>query len=168
MKYIAVLIITLFVLHLLHTDSSEQRLVRYSMNTTADSTVIQQWLQVLSSHGVKFPMVALAQATWETNYFKSRICKENKNLFGMRFNSRGFALKPNLGHAYYDNVAQSVRDYAAWQHRMLQLRPDINTEDEYIQMLDSLPIGKGLRYAEDTTYTQKIRLRINELHKIDR
>lgn len=114
-------------------------------------------------------MVALAQATWETNFFRSKICKSNRNLFGMKFNKRGFALKTLNGHAYYENAKQSIADYKAWQDRMLRLHP-CDTEEEYLQMLDSLPIStkyNTCRYAEDTTYTDKIRMRINELKKFN-
>jgi hypothetical protein len=83
----------------------------------------------------------------------------------MKYSSRGFARGRKHGHAYYENALQSVKDYAAWQKRCLALRPDIHSEEEYIQMLDNLPTCKGCRYAEDTTYTTKIRKRIKDIRQ---
>lgn len=128
---------------------------------------VTTWCEFLESHEIKFPMVALAQATWETNFFTSKIDSLNKNMFGMKHNRRGFSKGVQYGHALYLRDIDSIKDYAAWQRNMLRLRPDVDTEEEYIQMLDSLPICKGCRYAEDRTYTQKIRNRIEELKNMD-
>lgn len=111
--------------------------------------------------GVKFPIVPIAQSSIETDWWTSNIWKENKNGYGMKYNTRGHAVGINRGHAKYETSAQSLLDYRDWQRKCLKLRPDIDTEEEYISMLDSLPICKGCRYAEDPFYTTKVRMRIN-------
>jgi hypothetical protein len=84
----------------------------------------------------------------------------------MKESARKFDNGSNLGHATYSNSYASLLDYRAWQRRCLNLRPDVNTEEEYLQMLDSLPICRGCRYAEDKNYTNSLRLRIRQLETL--
>lgn len=127
--------------------------------------VVDSLTSVIESYGIKFPMVALAQATWETHWFSSRIFRESKNRFGMKHNKRGYSVKEHLGHAYYLSDEDSYKDYAEWQRAVLSLRP-CYTEEEYLKVLDNLPICKGCRYAEDPTYTSKIRGRMKLLRSL--
>lgn len=124
-------------------------------------------IRYYESEDIKFPYVALAQSVHETGWFSSKIYNENNNRFGMKYNRRGYANSTNRGHAAYASDILSLKDYSAWQKRVLKLRPDVDTEEEYIQVLDNLPFCDGCRYAEDLEYTNKIREYIRLLKKLE-
>lgn len=87
----------------------------------------------------------------------------------MRHNSRGYSLGPMNQHASYEKPIDSIKDYAAWQKKMLAARPDVETEEDYLDMLDQykVPWCYDCRYAEDLTYTTKIRRRMAELKELE-
>ena len=142
--------------------SSEMRMYSHDVEKNEVARLIDEY----ESYKIRFPYVVLAQATWETNWFSSDIYKENENRFGMKFNRRGFCEKKNRGHAYYVKASNSIKDYAAWQKKVLDLHP-CATEEEYLYVLDHLPFRKGARYAEDPEYTNHIRKRMAELKAIE-
>ncbi len=116
---------------------------------------------------IQFSDVVLSQYTWETNWGKSKIFEENHNGYGMKFRRARegevqYALGVKNGHAFYQSHAASLADYAQWQRRLLKARPDVDTEEEYLDMLDdyNVPWCPDCRYAEDLTYTTKIRQRM--------
>lgn len=124
-----------------------------------------QLLLKLDSLGVVYPEVVLAQALHETNMFRSQICKENKNLFGMKQSSRDYDIGVNRGHAKYAHKQHkgkcnmvcylpSILDYRDWQRQMMPL-DKIKTRDEYIYYLQHLP--NGMAYAEDKKYPERLR-----------
>lgn len=102
----------------------------------------------------KFPDIVLAQARIETGHFKSKVFKENNNLFGMKEAKQ--RLTTNRGtennHAFYDNWKQSVQDYALYAATYLS---KIKTEGEYLEYL-------GQNYAEDPNYVSKIKAIISK------
>lgn len=111
-------------------------------------------VEMLKDLNVRFPHIVLAQARLESGGYRSRIFKENNNLFGMkqatvRVNT---ALGTQHNHAYYDTWRESVYDYAFYQTRYLS---GAKTEGEYLYVL-------GQSYAEDPDYVTKLR---NEIQK---
>lgn len=50
---------------------------------------IENLYAALKKHGIKYPKIVLAQAILETGRFRSRVCNENNNLFGLR-HSNGY------------------------------------------------------------------------------
>jgi len=111
-------------------------------------------VEMLKDLNVRFPHIVLAQARLETGGYRSRIFRENNNLFGMkqatvRVNT---ALGTQHNHAYYDTWRESVYDYAFYQTRYLS---GAKTEGEYFYVL-------GQSYAEDPTYVTKLQ---NEIQK---
>lgn len=65
----------------------------------------------LQRHGIKYPKIVLAQALLETGNFRSRLCREGNNLFGLR-HSRGYYT--------FDHWEESViayRDWVQYKHR---------------------------------------------------
>lgn len=84
-----------------------------------------------------------AQAFHETGGFKSAIYRENKNLFGMKQNSRKYHRGSNRGHAQYDSKIDSIKDY---YERQIQFKISYKNVHQYI--VDTVRSG----YAEDNRY----------------
>lgn len=96
----------------------------------------------------RFPWIVLAQSRRETGYYKSPICKENFNLFGMkeaklRLNK---AQGTSRNHAYYLDWEESVEDYMLWASAYTT---QCKTEEQYFQVLEN--------YAESETYVQDLK-----------
>lgn len=98
---------------------------------------------------VKHPHIVMAQSMLETGHWKSRIFRENHNLFGMKeARSRvNTAAGTRHNHAYYETWMESICDYAFYQCRYLG---GIRTEAEYYAYL-------GNSYAEDPNYVKVVK-----------
>lgn len=96
-------------------------------------------MEALIYYELYFPEIVYSQAILETGHFKSRICKEYNNLFGL-YNS--------VLNDYYkfDNWWESVIAY-----KELVQKKYIKSEDSYYYFLKNLP------YAEDPNYINKIK-----------
>jgi flagellum-specific peptidoglycan hydrolase FlgJ len=103
---------------------------------------------------IKFPHIVLAQSQLETGNFKSKIFRENHNLFGMKeAKSRvKLALGTKHGHAHYSTWLESLYDYAFMQCRYLGT---IKNETDYYNYL-------GKTYAEDPDYIDKLKKMANK------
>lgn len=94
--------------------------------------------EALEHYEVLYPEIVHAQAILETGHFKSKACIEHNNLFGL-YNSR-------KGEYYkFNHWTESVLAYKEW----IQNRYKPN-EDYYIFL-------KRINYAEDQTYTHKLK-----------
>lgn len=115
-----------------HNEFSEEKLKEYLLDIN-----------------VRFPHIVMAQAKLESNNFKSKIFRENHNMFGMKVATK----RPTLNkgeehnHAYYDSWRESVLDYAFYQSAYLF---DLKTENDYYDYLAG-------SYAEDPNYIIKVR-----------
>jgi hypothetical protein len=98
---------------------------------------------------IRFPYIVYAQAQLETGEFKSKIFKENNNLFGMKVATRRPTTNKgeDNGHAFYDHWKESVVDYAFYSAQYLS---HIKSESEYFDYLSQ-------SYAEDAQYVTKLR-----------
>jgi len=92
-------------------------------------------IRKINREGILYTNIVMAQAKLETGNFKSQVFKENNNLFG-------FVGKK--GYIKYNNWQESVEDYAEWQRKYYK-------SGDYYNFLER--IG----YAEDSTYTEKLR-----------
>lgn len=103
---------------------------------------------------IKYPHIAMAQATIETGNFTSLVFKENKNLFGMKCATRRPSTNKGLNnnHAYYNDWKESVQDYAMFVAAYLN---DIHSESEYFEYLKQ-------NYAEDPNYVTKLKAIIKQ------
>jgi flagellum-specific peptidoglycan hydrolase FlgJ len=92
--------------------------------------------------------VIYVQAYHETGNFKSKIFKENSNLFGMRKPSKRktFATGSQNGHAVFKSHWDSIRDYF---ERQKNFRINSVGDEEY--MISTVASG----YAEDKNYLSK-------------
>lgn len=90
--------------------------------------------KLLLKEGVKYPKIVLKQALLETNKFKSNVCLNNKNIFGLRRKS----------YLNFDSYSDCIRFYAKWQKKYYK-------SGDYYQFL------KKYGYAEDSLYTNKLK-----------
>lgn len=111
-------------------------------------------IKYLKELNVKYPHIVLAQAQLESGYYKSKIFKESRNLFGMKraYGRATTAQGTSRGHAYYDHWTQSVIDYALWSNKYLGR---VRSEEQYFAFL-------GEHYAEDPAYIAKLKKRIKD------
>lgn len=103
---------------------------------------------------LKFPHIVIAQAHIETGHFKSKVFKENNNLFGMKEAKQRPTTNKGTenDHAFYNHWHESVVDYALYQAKYLS---SIKTENEYLEYLRQ-------NYAEDPNYISKLKEIIKE------
>lgn len=160
MRFLYVLVFGFFLLKFLGRVESKENSFYEVVDKTIEINRIQRLHRILTELGMKFPDVVIAQMLLETGNGTSKIFKENKNPLGMKHNKRGFSKRAKNKHASYEDYAKGFEDYQKWQDRCLSLRGDINTTEDYIQMLDNLPLCRGCRYAEDSLYTQKVRRKL--------
>jgi flagellum-specific peptidoglycan hydrolase FlgJ len=114
-------------------------------------------IRLLKDCHIKYPHIVLAQAKLESGDFKSKMFRQNFNMFGMKLPRQRIttALGEKSGHAYYRDWIDCVHDYGMYQSAMMC---NVNNEVEYFTKLDE-------RYAEDTTYISKLK-HIIEVQKL--
>lgn len=98
---------------------------------------------------IPFGEIVFAQAKLESSNFKSKIFRENNNLFGMKkANIRSTTANgEQYNHATYTSWKESVLDYALWSCKYLS---GVKTKEQYLAYL-------GDNYAEDTLYIKKLK-----------
>jgi hypothetical protein len=101
-------------------------------------------IEALIYYELDFPEIVYSQAILETGHFKSRICKEYNNLFGL-YNST------TNDYYKFDNWWESVIGY-----KELVQKKYYRSEESYYYFLKNLP------YAEDPKYINKIKKIKNE------
>jgi len=106
-------------------------------------------ISLLRECNVKYPYIVLAQAKLESDNFKSKMFKENNNMFGMRKAKQRVTSSESekKGYAYYRNWIDGVYDYCMWQQNMTY---NVSNESEYFAKLEE-------KYAEDVNYVSKIK-----------
>lgn len=142
-------------------DSYEYQVYDYKRNKK------ELFLSMYKQIGIRFDSIVVTQNFLETGNFTSTIFKENKNMFGMKYNQRGFAIGKNRGHAQYADYESAAKDYLAWQ--TIRIRDyeryygkKIVTDEDYYDLLNHVVIygktGKAgvYSYAEDPDYTRKL------------
>lgn len=87
--------------------------------------------------GCILPNVALAQFKIETGHFTSSICKENKNIAGIRNSSSPLSKGKNRGHNVYNTYKDCLKDY-------------VRVQNKYLKNIDK-------KYAEAPDYIQHIK-----------
>ncbi len=139
----------------------------FEQKTKINFTVQEKsFIPYLEKQGLRFPVIVAAQVFHETDQLRSPIYNSCNNLFGMKFNDRGYATGVCRGHAEYASKKASLLDYKAWQEEYLLyyekkvLRKSCMTEEEYYKYL--LWIG----YAEDEKYIGKIKVWVSIIHEL--
>ena len=115
--------------------------------TNVDTFTVEKFKKLLISLNVKYPDIVFAQAKIESGNFKSKIFRENHNLFGMKEAKQRAhtAIGTQYSHAIYSNWRQSVIDYTIYQSCYLRKF----NRSEYIDYL-------GRNYAQDKNYVTKV------------
>ena len=130
------------VLDPLLTDST---LVAKAKQEVAFEDSVYQYILFLN---IKHPEVVFKQAKIESGNFKSKVFRENNNMFGMKipYKRANIVGGENLGYAVYNTWQESIIDYALYQTYTAK---GMNKE-QYIKHL-------GASYAEDPNYKSKIK-----------
>lgn len=97
-----------------------------------DSAITKELTQL----GCMLPNVALAQFKVETGHFKSAICRENKNIAGIRNSASKLSKGLSRGHNVYSTYRDCLRDY-------------VRIQNKYLKNIDG-------RYAEAKDYTEQL------------
>jgi hypothetical protein len=92
-----------------------------------DSAITKELTQL----GCMLPNVALAQFKVETGHFRSAICRENKNIAGIRNSASKLSKGLNRGHNVYSTYRDCLRDYVRIQNKYLK-----NIEGRYAEAED--------------------------------
>ena len=77
-------------------------------------------LKELVKNQCVLPSVAVAQAKIESANYKSPVCKENKNLFGIKWHKCDYVLGENRNHASYKSYKDNIKCYIHIQNRYLR------------------------------------------------
>lgn len=94
-------------------------------------------LKAINYYEIKCPKIVLAQAILETGHYRSKLCKENNNLFGL-YNS---AKKEYFKFSHWSESIEAYKKYVQYKYK----------EGNYYNFLDS--IG----YASDSLYIIKVK-----------
>lgn len=98
--------------------------------------------EALSYYGLKHKDIVYAQAILETGNFKSKVCKENNNLFGL-YNSK------KKRYCKFKHWAESVVAYKEWIQKKYQ------PPNNYYTFLENI------NYAEEKEYTRLLKEIVN-------
>lgn len=100
-------------------------------------------MEALKYYGVKHPEIVYAQAVLETGNFKSNLCLEKNNLFGL-YNSKA---KRYYG---FNHWSESIESYVN------------NIQDRYRPPNNYYKFLSDIGYAEDPNYIKKIKKIVND------
>lgn len=98
--------------------------------------------EALSYYGLKHKDIVYAQAILETGNFKSKVCKENNNLFGL-YNSK------KKRYCKFKHWTESVVAYKEWIQKKYQ------PPNNYYTFLENI------NYAEEKEYTRLLKEIVN-------
>lgn len=77
-------------------------------------------LKELIKQDCVLPNVALAQFKIESEHFKSDICRENKNIAGIKTSRSEYVIGKNRNHCSYKTYKDCIKDYIRIQNRYLE------------------------------------------------
>jgi len=90
--------------------------------------------------GCVLPNVAVAQFRIETGNYTSAICRENKNLAGIRNSSSPLSIGKNRGHNAYKTYRDCLKDYVRVQNKYLK-----NIDGRYAEAKGYVRLIKSMR-----------------------
>ena len=107
----------------------------FLLSETPDSALL---LEALEYYNVQHPDIVYAQAILETGYFRSKVCKEYNNLFGLYDSKNG-------DYYRFNHWSESVVGYLNY------IQYKFHPPDDYYTFL------QGIGYAEDSLYINKLK-----------
>lgn len=115
-----------------------------TQNRDLPALTVENLRKEIRKNGIKFEDIVVAQSLIETGHFKSRVCREMNNLFGLT--------NPRTGKYYeFNHWTESVRAYyTKVQYRYSQKNKEVKPDVDYLLWLRDLP------YAEDKGYIRAI------------
>lgn len=125
------------------SDSKHSRYNRDSIASLPELT-IPNLLAEIRRNGIRHPKIVLAQAILETGWFRSSVCRNKHNLFGLT--------NPRTKTYYeFDHWTESVRAYyTKVQYRWTRKHRDTKADTDYLRWL------RDIGYAEDLGYIRAI------------
>lgn len=132
------------------TYKSDELVIKHQYEVVDNSEpllVADSLKKLLSNYNVKFKDVVFFQAQVESGNFKSKLFKENNNLFGMKLAKQRptLAIGEVNGYAYYNSWQESLFDYLMYQAKYFK---GIKTEQQYIQRLNELGYSETKNYLK--------------------
>ena len=101
-----------------------------------DSAIIEELVRL----DCVLPNVALAQMKVETGHFSSKICKENKNIAGIKTSKSELVTGMKNDHCAYATYRDCLKDYVRIQNRYLK-----NIDGKYAESKDYIKIIKSIK-----------------------
>lgn len=90
--------------------------------------------------GCVLPNVALAQMKIESSHFQSKICKENKNIAGIKTSKSEYVVGMKNNHCAYRSYRDCLKDYVRIQNRYLK-----NIDGKYAESKDYVNLIKQIK-----------------------
>ena len=90
--------------------------------------------------GCVLPNVALAQMKIESSHFQSKICKENKNIAGIKTSKSEYVVGMKNNHCVYRSYRDCLKDYVRIQNRYLK-----NIDGKYAESKDYVNLIKQIK-----------------------
>ena len=117
---------------------------RVSHEKALPALTIPNLYQEIIRNGIRHPKIVLAQAILETGWFRSPLCRNRHNLFGLT--------NPKTGKYYeFNHWTESVRAYYTKVQYRYSQKKQINSSDvDYLKWL------RDIGYAEDPRYIQAV------------
>lgn len=137
--------------HLIHSNQEQEEMILLPEHPfyLLDEVNEEVLYNTLKHYDFPNPAIITAQAVLESGNFKSRLCKNNNNLFGL-YNSR------TMSYYKFDSWISCVFAYKQF------ILNKYNSEEDYYEFLNR--IG----YAEDSLYENKVKkLEINIINRYE-
>ena len=114
-------------------------------NKTLPTLTLPNLYQEIIRNGIRHPKIVLAQAILETGWFRSPLCRNRHNLFGLT--------NPKTGKYYeFNHWTESVRAYyTKIQYRYCQKNQTSTSDVDYLKWLQQTG------YAEAPMYIQSVK-----------
>lgn len=159
MKKIAIIFIALFfistmfcnnivaqVVHVRRTSNREIDIKNDKSLKLNDKSLYRE----IKNKGILYPDIAFSQALLESNHYKSKLAKINKNLFGMTVSEKrqNVTTGKRSGYATYIDWTKSVEDYKLWQD---------NIPDKYKSSKEKYYTYIQRHYSHTNTYCKMVR-----------
>ena len=122
--------------------SSKDTSIYNNVEAATKELNIENLYASLKRHGIKYPKIVLAQAILETGAFRSRVCRENNNLFGLRHSKGYYAFE------HWEESVIAYRDKVQYKHR---------DNENYYSFL------RRIGYSTSKDYVRRVREIVNQL-----